>query len=202
MAADEIKLNRYLAHLSAVDQDTFNSFTQDEKLTFPISAYNAFTVKPILMQDPLPESIRGIGGFFTGPWEQAFFTLLGEKRTLDEVEQQMIRGNPNLMDPRIHFALNCASVGCPPLRPEAYTGERLDQQLAGQTRRFLSDRQRNCYLPSSDTLAVSPIFDWYREDFEAAAGSLGKFLARYADAPGAPFVQAKCPSNSSSTTGH
>lgn len=186
MAADIEKLNRYLAHLSAVDKQTFKRFTHDEKLAFLINAYNAFTVKLILMQEGLPESIRDIGGWFSGPWEQAFFTLLGEKRTLDELEHQMIRGNPNLMDPRIHFALNCASVGCPALRPEAYTAEQLDEQLADQTRRFLSDPRRNRYDASSNTLEISPIFDWYRQDFVQAAGSLSNYLARYADALGVP----------------
>lgn len=186
IAADVEKLNRYLASLSAVSRKTFNSFTQDEKLAFLINAYNAFTVKLILKQDGLPESIRNIGGFFSGPWDQQFFTLLGKKRTLDELEQQMIRGNPNLMDPRIHFALNCASVGCPALRPEAYTAGQLDEQLTDAARRYLSDNRRNRYQSESNTLAVSSIFDWYREDFVQAAGSLGKYLARYADALGVP----------------
>ena len=98
----------------------------------------------------------------------------------------MIRGNPALMDPRIHFAVNCASVGCPALRPEAYTGEWLDAQLADSTRRFLSDRRRNRYDAEAGVLRVSSIFDWYQEDFEDSAGGLGDYLLQYADALALP----------------
>ena len=125
MASDQAALDDYLARLSAVDNATFKGFSDAEKLAFLINAYNAFTVKLILKQDSRPDSIRDIGSIFSGPWSQRFFTLLGEERTLDELEHQMIRGNPSLMDPRIHFAVNCASIGCPALRREAYLGARL-----------------------------------------------------------------------------
>jgi hypothetical protein len=184
LADDEDTLDAYLAKLSEVDTDTFESLDRDHRLAFLINAYNAFTVKLILKQDDRPASIRDIGSIFSGPWSQRFFTLLGKQRTLDEVEHQMIRGNPELMDPRIHFAVNCASVGCPALRPEAYVGDRLDQQLADSTRRFLSDRQRNRYDEKSGVLLVSSIFDWYRKDFVNAAGSLAGYLAGHADALG------------------
>jgi hypothetical protein len=93
----------------------------------------------------------------------------------------MIRGNPALMDPRIHFAVNCASVGCPALRPEAYRAKELEQQLADSTRRFLADRQRNRFNEKPPHLAVSKIFDWYEDDFIDAAGSLSHYLLQYAD---------------------
>lgn len=186
MASDQAALDDYLARLSAVDNATFKGFSDAEKLAFLINAYNAFTVKLILKQDSRPDSIRDIGSIFSGPWSQRFFTLLGEERTLDELEHQMIRGNPALMDPRIHFAVNCASIGCPALRPEAYTGERLDAQLADSTRRFLSDRRRNRYDAEAGVLRVSSIFDWYQEDFEDSAGSLGDYLLQYADALALP----------------
>ena len=159
---------------------------RDARLAFLINAYNAFTVELILRQTPRPDSIRDIGSIFRGPWKQRFFTLLGEERTLDELEHEMIRGNPDLLDPRIHFAVNCASVGCPALRPEAYTGERLDAQLADSTRRFLSDRRRNRYDAEAGVLRVSSIFDWYQEDFEDSAGGLGDYLLQYADALALP----------------
>jgi len=184
LADDEDTLDAYLTKLSEVDADTFEGFDRDHRLAFLINAYNAFTVKLILKQDERPASIRDIGSLFSGPWSQRFFTLLGKQRTLDEVEHQMIRGNPELMDPRIHFAVNCASVGCPALRPQAFNGDRLDQQLADSTRRFLSDRQRNRYDEESGVLLVSPIFDWYGKDFTKAAGSLGGYLADHAKALG------------------
>ena len=102
------------------------------------------------------------------------------------MEQTLIRGNPKLMDPRVHFALNCASIGCPALRPEAYTGARLNAQLDDQTTRFLSDRQRNYYDTKDRTLKVSHIFDWYRGDFAKAAGSLHAWLAEHGRDLGLP----------------
>lgn len=183
-AADRPALDAYLGRLSAVDADRFQQWPRPARLAFLINAYNAFTVELILRQDARPASIRDIGSIFRGPWSQRFFTLLGERRTLDEVEHDLIRGNPALMDPRIHFAVNCASVGCPALRPEAYTGAALDRQLDDSTRRFLADRQRNRY--QDGTLWVSSIFDWYQEDFVADAGSLGAWLAAHAETLGVP----------------
>lgn len=183
-SADRPALEAYLDRLGAVDAGRFQQWSRADRLAFLINAYNAFTVELILRQDARPASIRDIGSIFRGPWSQRFFTLLGERRTLDEVEHDLIRGNPALMDARIHFAVNCASVGCPALRPEAYTGDALDRQLDDGTRRFLSDRQRNRY--QDGTLWVSSIFDWYREDFVAAAGSLGAWLAAHGDTLGVP----------------
>ncbi|EKF75915.1 hypothetical protein A11A3_00435 [Alcanivorax hongdengensis A-11-3] len=181
MRQEQAALDRYLASLSAVTPAQFENFSHDEKLAFLINAYNAFTVALILRQPALPDSIRDIGSFFNGPWDQRFFSLLGKKRTLDEVEHTLIRANPSLMDPRVHFALNCASVGCPALRPEAYQGERLDQQLTDNLKRFLSDRQRNRYNSRENRLEVSKIFDWYDDDFEKASGSVERYLLQYAD---------------------
>jgi hypothetical protein len=185
-AADRDTLSGYLSSLSALSTDRFQALSRPERLAFLINAYNAFTVELILRQENRPDSIRDIGSIFSGPWSRRFFTLLGEERTLDELEHQMIRGNPALMDPRIHFAVNCASVGCPALRPEAYTGERLEAQLADSTRRFLSDRRRNRYDAEDQVLRISSIFDWYEEDFEDSAGSLADYLLRYADALALP----------------
>ena len=117
--------------------------------------------------------------------------MLGESRTLDELEHEMIRGNPDLMDPRIHFAVNCASIGCPALRTTAYTGEQLEAQLEESTTQFLSDKQRNRYNSEQDALEVSKIFDWYEDDFEGAAGSLSHYLLQYSDTLGIPANRQK-----------
>ena len=183
-ATDRQALHAYLERLSAVSAERFQQWPRDARLAFLINAYNAFTVELILRQNPRPDSIRDIGSIFRGPWKQRFFTLLGKERTLDDVEHGLIRDNPALMDARIHFAVNCASVGCPALRPEAYTAGALDRQLDDATGRFLSDRQRNRYRDG--VLEVSSIFDWYQEDFEAAAGSLGAWLADQGDALALP----------------
>ena len=91
--------------------------------------------------------------------------LLGAKRSLDDVEHGMIRAAGVYDDPRIHAAVNCASIGCPALRDEAYVAERLDSQLDDQLVRFLSDRTRNRYDDRTGALEVSKIFSWYGEDF-------------------------------------
>ena len=111
--------------------------------------------------------------------------LLGTTRSLDDIEHRLIRGSGRYQEPRIHFAVNCASIGCPPLREEAYDGARLEAQLADATRRFLADRTRNRL--SVKGLEISSIFRWYREDFDTdwpQGRGLGGFLASHGDALG------------------
>ena len=182
---DQERLDAYLESLSDVSIQGFKDFSRDEKLAFLINAYNAYTIKLILLED-IPDSIRDIGNFLSGPWDKEFIVLLGKARTLDEIEHEMIRGNPELMDPRIHFAVNCASIGCPALRPEAYTADKLDAQLEDSTRKFLSDKKRNRYNSERKALEISKIFDWYEDDFEDAAGSLAAYLLPYAEELGVP----------------
>jgi hypothetical protein len=120
------------------------------------------------------------------PWKKRFIPLLGRTRSLDDIEHEMIRPKGVYDEPRIHFAVNCASIGCPALRTEAYTGTRLDAQLADATRRFLADRTRNRL--AGGKLEVSNIFKWYGEDFERAGG-LRAFLAGQSDALGLTDAQ-------------
>lgn len=179
------ELQDYLSKLADVEPQQFSAWPTPERLAFLINAYNAWTVELILEEYPDIDSIRDIGGWFGSPWKQAIAPLLGKKRTLDEIEHGMIRGSGEFDEPRIHFAVNCASIGCPALRREAYVADDLEAQLEAQTRDFLSDRSRNAWR--DDALYVSPIFKWYGEDFEAGwrgTDSLVEFLARYADALG------------------
>ena len=166
MLADQAVLKDYLAGLSALSPTEFAGFTRPQKLAFLINAYNAFTVDLILSRYPDLTSIKDLGSLFTSPWKIKFFVLLGQKHALDDIEQDMIRVPGAFDDPRIHFALNCASIGCPMLRSEAYVGDRLDAQLDDAAARFLGDRERNRYDPQTGTLEVSKIFDWYGGDFE------------------------------------
>lgn len=177
-AEDRRALKTYLARLSDLEQSQYDKMSGDEQLAFLINAYNAFTVELILRHYPAIDSIKDIGNLFRQPWDIEFFRLLGEKRKLNELEHKMIR--VWFDEPRIHFVVNCASVGCPALRPEALTGAELEQQLADSTRRFLSDDNRNRFDADEGELHVSPIFDWYEEDFEASGG-VKEFLADYAE---------------------
>lgn len=176
-AQDRGKLKDYLGRLSDLEPNQYKEMSRDEKLAFLINAYNAFTVELILRHYPEVDSIKEIGNLFRQPWEIEFFRLLGEKRTLNELEHKMIRARFN--EPLIHFVINCASVGCPALRPEALTGDRLDQQMRDSVRRFLGDASRNRFGTADNELHVSPIFKWYSEDFETSGGVKG-FLAGHA----------------------
>ncbi len=179
--ADQRILKGYLDTLSAVTTTEFSSWTREQRLAFLINAYNAFTVQLVLTRFPDLQSIKELGSFFSSPWKKRFFALLDAQRSLDDIEHGMIRGPGAYDEPRIHFAVNCASIGCPALRHEPFLGDRLESQLEDGVRRFLSDRSRNRYNASTDTLEVSKVFDWYGEDFEPAFGSVRGYLSRYAE---------------------
>lgn len=179
--ADRALLSRYLDTLSAVSLQDYSQWPAARQLAFLINAYNAWTVELVLRHYGDIDSIKDIGGWLRSPWRQRFIPLLGETRSLDDIEHRMIRRA--FSEPRIHFAVNCASIGCPALAAEAYRAETLEQQLQRATHRFLGDPQRN--LLRDGRLYLSKIFDWYRKDFEQGwrgQSSLEDFLASYADA--------------------
>lgn len=184
MAREHDALRGYLASLSRVPRSEFDAWPKPDRLAFLINAYNAFTVELILTKYPNLDSIKDLGGFFSSPWRRKFFTLFGEKRDLDYIEHDLIRADGVYDEPRIHFAVVCASVGCPALRNEAYTSVKLEEQLADNTRKFLSDRARNRYVAETQTLEVSKIFDWYGKDFSRGwkgYRSVAQFLADHAE---------------------
>lgn len=177
-------LGRYLEKLSAVSRSEFDGFSRDQQLAFLINAYNAFTVELILTAYPDVESIKELGSFFSSPWKKKFFRLFGGPQHLDGIEHDLIRGSGRYNEPLIHFAVNCASIGCPALLDEAYVAEKLDQQLLESTRSFLNDRSRNRFNARTGTLEISSIFDWYAEDFAKgwrSYDSLHDFFRTHAD---------------------
>jgi hypothetical protein len=111
-------LGRYLFTLSSVTRAEFDAFSRDQQLAFLINAYNAFTVELILTEYPDVSSIKDLGSLFSLPWKKKFFNLLGESQSLDGIEQDLIRGSGRYNEPLIHFAVNCASIGCPALLDE------------------------------------------------------------------------------------
>lgn len=182
LQADHASLDAYLAELSDVLPQAYDKWTRAQQLAFLINAYNGFTLKLIIDHYPVA-SIRDIGSVLRSPWKRRFFRLLGQSMHLDQLEHELIRSPGAFDEPRIHFAVNCASVGCPALRPEPFVAGRLEQQLEDSTRGFLEDRSRNRLADGQ--LEISSIFKWYREDFEQGwrgAGSLSAFLALYAGA--------------------
>lgn len=184
MAADRAALKAYLAGLSAVGADAFAAWTRPQQMAFLINAYNAFTVELILTKYPDLKSIKDLGSLIRSPWKPAWIPLLGQTLSLDDIEHGRLRERGRYDDPRIHFAVNCASIGCPMLREEAFVADRLDAQLDEQARRFLADRTRNRWDAGRGRLMVSKIFDWYGDDFRQGhqgIASLPAFFARHAD---------------------
>lgn len=172
------ELNEYIASLEAVTSDEFNHFSNEEKLAFLINAYNAFTIKLIVEHYPTT-SIKNTGertlsNLSGNPWKNVFFKLLGKERYLDYIEHEMLRKSFN--EPRIHFALVCASISCPALRAEAYTSLQLNRQLDNAAENFITDQGRNRYLPKESKLELSSIFKWYGSDFEKKYGSLLAYI--------------------------
>lgn len=165
LLAQRSELQHYLRQLSSVSRSDFEGFSRVQQMAFLINAYNAFTIELILTRYPRLKSIKDLGNFLSSPWKQRWISLLGETVSLNDIEHGVLRKRGVYDDPRIHFAVNCASIGCPMLREEAYMPERLDAQLEAQMQRFMSDRERNRWNPQAGRLELSQIFDWYTEDF-------------------------------------
>ena len=147
-------LKQYLAQISA--QHPSDEWGRDEKLTYWINTYNAFTIELILNNYPV-KSIKDINK----PWDQRIIAIQGKKYSLNDIEHKILRKEFN--EPKIHFAIVCASVSCPQLRNEAYNPERLLAQLRDQARKFVNDPTRNNITSSS--VQISKIFDWFKDDF-------------------------------------
>jgi len=198
LAKDRAQLKAYLDSLSKVTEGEFKGWSKPQQMAFLINAYNAFMIEKILTRYPDIKSVWDFGKIFGNPFKDRFFTLLGKEGTLDRIEHETLRVKGVYDEPRVHYAVNCASIGCPMLREEAYVAERLDAQLEEQARRFLSDRSRNRYNAQKGALEVSEIFKWFKEDWQSGyrgfAGEAApiqtreQYFARYAkllaDAPG------------------
>ncbi len=179
LKADQTALNQYLALLSR--NAPAASWSKAEQMAYWINAYNAYTIRLVLDHYPL-QSIKDIGSkikipLVTTPWAIKFFSIGGEKMSLDNIEHGTLRKKFN--DPRIHFALVCASLSCPRLRAEAYTPARLDSQLDDQGRDFLNDPAKN--KPGKAAAGLSKYFDWYKSDWEDNGQSVVGWVNKYAD---------------------
>ena len=191
LAKDRAALKGYLAEVSKVGDAEFRGWTKPQQVAFLVNAYNGYTVELVLTKYPDLESIRDLGNLlFNSPWKKKFFTLFGKDSSLDQIEHEMLRKPGAYDEPRVHFAVNCASVGCPMLREEAFVAARLDAQLEEQARRFLGDRTRNRFDPATGKLEVSEIFKWFKVDWTSGYRGIGdaapvvsreQYFARYAD---------------------
>lgn len=169
-------LGNYLATLAAVPEKTFNSWNKDQRLAFLINLYNAATIKLVMDHYPV-KSIKDIGSFFKGPWDQPVVHVFGQTVTLNHIEHDIIRANYS--EPRAHFALVCASIGCPPLRAEAFDAAKLNEQLDDQGRVFFGTKAKNRVDAKGGVLYLSPIFKWFKSDFTGKSGTVEKFVAPF-----------------------
>lgn len=168
---DEALLDKYLEVLENIE---VNSLSRDEQFAFYLNTYNSWTIKLILRAYPGIKSIKDLGNIFKSPWEKKIVRINGDIITLDDVEHKILRAK--FKDPRVHFAVNCASKSCPPLISAPYRGSTLSQQLDDATRDFVNDPKSN-YL-KGNKLYVSKIFKWFPEDFN---DDIIGFVVHYAE---------------------
>jgi hypothetical protein len=171
----------FAAYLDALGRQDPAALSRDEQLAFWINAYNAWTIRLIVSHDER-ESIRNINRSFglrlKGPWSERLAKIGGTTYTLDDIEHGIIR--PRYGEPRIHMALVCAAMGCPPLRSEAYTGARLDAQLEDQAMAFVArSPEKNRVDVATRTWHHSPIFAWYKADFGGSLAAAARAAARW-----------------------
>jgi hypothetical protein len=184
-------LDAYLRALEAVRPAEYAGFTREQRLAFWVNAYNAYMVRLVLNHYPL-KSVRKIGFLPLAAFRERFIPLEAvgdELMSLNDIEHTHLR--ERLKDPRIHFAIVCASKSCPVLQSEAYRASSIDAQLDAAARGFLADRLRNQIDPASGTAKVSSIFKWFREDFTRGGKTLGDFMASYTEPPVAEFLRKK-----------
>jgi hypothetical protein len=194
---DRIDLDDFLVSVDKLKVAAYREWTDERKISFWIDVYNALTLKVILDHYPIKSSflkslrypknsIRQIGGV----WDKITFQVMGEEMSLDHIEHQILRRE--FKEPRIHMALVCAAMSCPPLRQEPYEGERLRDQLDDQTRRFVTDPRGFLIDREKERIYLSSIFKWYGDDFvdvyEPESGYIGlkqkeravlSFISRY-----------------------
>ncbi len=173
---DKDKFYEYLGILSSNHPNKEN-WSEKESLSYWINAYNAFTVQLIIEHYPI-KSIKDIKDgipFVNSVWDIKFINIEGKEYDLNNIEHSILR--KKFEEPRIHFAINCASYSCPILRAEAYVPEKLEKQLIEQSELFLADERRNKI--SSDKAELSKIFSWFGKDFKKK-GSKIDFINQYA----------------------
>lgn len=163
---EKAALEAYLGQLSK--QTPTASWSKNAALSYWINAYNAFTIKLILDNYPT-KSITNLSG--GEPWDTKFFELGGKKYSLNQIENDIVR--PQYKDARIHFALNCAAVSCPPLANTAFTEANLEEMLNSRTKDFLKNTSANEL--SASKIKISKLFDWYKVDF----GDVPAFISKY-----------------------
>lgn len=182
-ADDRKALDAYVQRVQAVE---VTRLTRDEQKAYWINLYNALTVKVVLDRYPVT-SIRDIdispGIFSDGPWGAKLLSIQGQKVSLDDIEHRILR--PLWRDNRVHYAVNCASLGCPNLQPEAYTSGNMEALLEKGAREYVN-HPRGARL-DAERLHLSSIYEWFRSDFEGSEEGVRRHVSRYAS----PFLASR-----------
>lgn len=176
---DRAEFEKFLKSLGYVKQYDFQNWTEEQQLAYWINAYNAFTIKAIIDHYPIKRSFSLIGIFYApsnsilqikGVWTKLQFRAVSKMVTLDQIEHQILRKKFN--EPRIHMAINCASISCPDLSSEAYTSYKLESQLSAASSNFVNNPDKGVYIKQgSGRVKLSKIFKWFGDDFIPKYGS-------------------------------
>ncbi len=177
VSADDMRrLDTYVERLAGT---AISTFSRPEQFAYWINFYNALTVQVVATHYPVG-SIRDIdlsdGAFKDGPWERKLVEVEGEKLSLNDIEHRILR--PIWRDPRIHYAVNCASIGCPNLRRDAYRGDTVNRVLETAARDFVNN-PRGVAVEGGE-LVVSSLYIWFRDDFGGSDSAVIEHLRRYA----------------------
>lgn len=173
-------LDQWLADHQSIDLETL---TREEAIAFLLNLYNALTIQQVLQRYPIASIRPTVLGFipnwlaFLRFFTRKVYRLNGQSLSLNNIEHDILR--QRFLDPRIHFALVCASVGCPLLRAGAYWPDRLAEQLQEDAARFINNPDKVRYAPEAQTLYCSKIFKWYRADFFTVAPSIPAYINGY-----------------------
>jgi len=165
------QLDSYLKELAALPPQ--NDWTKNETMAYWINAYNAFTVKLILNHYPLKSIMEVNNG---KAWDLKFIKIDGQEYSLNDIEHDILR--KNYKDPRIHFAVNCASISCPKLYNKAFSADLLEKQLNQLSKSFINNASKNSL--QKERIKISKLFEWYKDDF-SMKGSVIDFLNQYAE---------------------
>ncbi|MGK7909730.1 MAG: DUF547 domain-containing protein [Synechococcus sp.] len=196
LQANREPLDTYLADLAALDEATYNSWSEDEQIAYWVNAYNAITLMSIIDQDPIKPSIKDI----LGVWRVRRHAVYGGEKTLDGIEHGILRKFYD--EPRVHAALVCAALSCPLLRAEPYVGELLDAQLDEQVEQWLAKSDGFRIDREGNTVYLSKIFDWFTSDWEPSYGveegftgnsaqkAVLNFVSQYADEGDIDYLKA------------
>ena len=175
--AGDQSFKRYMESLKTAQADSMSS---DGQLAFWINAYNAVTIDKVIKWKP-KKSVRET--FVPGVWSGTKFfttrehTLAGKRYSPDDIEHEILR--KQFKDPRIHFAIICASSSCPPLPRFAYTGDNVQAKLEEETRKYINSERGTQIDSAKNALYLSKLFDWFAGDFESKSGSVQNFMKPY-----------------------